>query len=256
MARRWKCARCSTENDEGVLTCSNCRMIRGAVVVPGTFNAPVPGPVVAAGPASAPVPEPDRPAAADPPGTIASSDLAPAPWDPSGIQVAAPEARLPLWRRIPIGWVIVGVLVLGGGIAGFLANANRSASGEITKGGDLVAADLRVGDCFDLKDPNLEEIGDVTAVPCANEHEYEMYFVGTMADGAFPTEDAFNAFFESNCLGAFESYVGKAYEDSELDIFWLVPVEDSWGAGDRSVQCAVYHPRIHRLTGSMKGSAR
>lgn len=244
MARQWKCARCGTPNDEGTLTCSNCRMIRGAVVVPGSFSQRVEPPALDAGPA-----------AAEPPPTIASGELAPMSWDGSAAP-AAPAGSVPLWRRIPLGLVVVAVLVIGGGIVGFLSNANRSSSGEITRGGDLVASDLRVGDCFDLKDASTDQIGEVNAVPCEVAHEYEMYFVGTMADGAFPSDDAFEAFFEANCIDSFEAYVGKSYQASELDIFWLVPVEDGWNAGDRSVQCAVYHPQISRLTESLKGSGR
>jgi membrane protease subunit (stomatin/prohibitin family) len=32
MAKGWKCARCSTSNDDAVLSCSGCGMIRGSVV--------------------------------------------------------------------------------------------------------------------------------------------------------------------------------------------------------------------------------
>jgi len=32
------------------------------------------------------------------------------------------------------------------------------------------------------------------------------------------------------------------YDDSELEIYWLAPTGDAWGAGGRSAQCAVYHP--------------
>jgi putative regulator of septum formation len=245
MARQWKCARCGTPNDEGTLTCSNCRMIRGAVVVPGSFSQRVEPPAVDT-----------EASAAEPPATIASGELAPTSWDGSGVRVAAPSASVPFWRRIPLGLVVVAVLVVGGGIVGYLSNANRSSSGEITKGGDLVVSDLRVGDCFDLKDASADQVGEVTAVPCGVAHEYEMYFVGAMADGVFPSDDAFDAFFENNCIDSFEAYVGRAYEASELDIFWLVPIEDGWNAGDRSVQCAVYHPQISRLTESLKGSGR
>ena len=42
----------------------------------------------------------------------------------------------------------------------------------------MTAADLRVGDCFDLKDPAADEIDDVTAGPCTAAHEFEMFFVG------------------------------------------------------------------------------
>jgi len=176
-------------------------------------------------------------------------------WDPAA-ELAAPPPAIPLWRRIPFGWIVVGVLVFGGAIGGLIFNAARGSSGEITKAGDLTAGDLRAGDCFDLKDPSAQEIGDVKAVPCTTEHEYEAFFVGAMPEGDYPTEAAFTAWLEANCAPAFASYVGKPYDDSELDIFWLQPTNESWTNGDRSIQCAVYHPQIPRLTESLKGSVR
>ena len=168
----------------------------------------------------------------------------------------APVAKAPLWQRLPLGWIVVGLFVAAGAIGGFIFNASRSDSGEITKSGDLAASDLRVGDCFDLKDPEAEEVGDVTAIPCTSEHEYEMFFSGTMPEGPFPDDKGFVDWLDTNCVPAFGSYVGLAYEESELDIFWLQPTGEAWADGDRSIQCAVYHPRIHRLTESLKGSAQ
>ena len=59
-----------------------------------------------------------------------------------------------------------------------------------------------------------------------------------------------------NCGPAFDAYVGKVYEESELDIYWFYPLSDGWNDGDRSVRCAASHPRIQRLTESIKGSNR
>jgi Septum formation len=96
----------------------------------------------------------------------------------------------------------------------------------------------------------------VTALPCSSEHEYETFFVGAMAEGAFPTDDAFIEWIDGNCVPAFNAYVGRTYEESELDFTWLQPTGDAWNDGDRSMQCVLYHPRIHRLTESLAGSER
>ncbi len=120
----------------------------------------------------------------------------------------------------------------------------------------MTAVDLRVGDCYDLKDPAAEEVDAVLAKPCSEEHEYELFYAGSLPEGSFPPEATFTSFVNDNCTPAFETYVGKAYTDSELEIFYFVPTSGAWEAGDRSIQCAVYHPRVHRLTGSLQGSAR
>lgn len=253
-SRDWKCPHCSTHNPGSSLTCAGCGRIQGSVVVPG--SPPV-------------IPNPPPPAASPPaqpsegwqaPG--AGWQTPPADQQASGWQAAAsdgtsvPAASTPLWRRLPIGWLIVGVLVFGGAIAGFIFNASRSSTGEINRSGDMTANDLRVGDCFDLKDPSADEIFDVSAHPCTEAHEYEVFFVGNMADGTYPTEDTVTTFIVDNCGPAFDAYVGKTYQDSVLDFSWLSPSDESWGDGDRTVQCAIYDPAQTRLTSSIKASAR
>ena len=118
----------------------------------------------------------------------------------------------------------------------------------------MTAADLRVGDCFDLKDPAADEVDDVTAGPCTVAHEFEMFFVGSLPEGEFPADQVFATYVKDNCYPAFGAYIGKAYADSELEMYSLTPTDDSWRAGDHSVQCAAYHPRVHRQTQSLKGS--
>ena len=251
MARGWKCPRCSNENGEGTMNCSRCGLIQGGVVVPGSY---VPPPETESGATGSAGPDPAasvwRPQPAPAP-TGPDGSPEPIPGGVSGPPVgwvqpspapSAAQGGVPLWRRIPPGLVIFGVILLVGAIGGLVFNASRSDTGEIIRSGNLTAKDLRAGDCFDLKDPEAEEVDEVTALPCTDEHEYEMFFVGNLADGAFPAEDTVTTFLTANCLPAFTTFVGMAYEDSELDIFWLSPTEESWRLGDHSIQCAVYHP--------------
>ena len=237
MAKGWKCARCSTPNFDGAITCSKCGLLRGSAVIPTSYG-PSPG-------WQAPAPDPT---AGVPPGPEPPFD-----W---GGWSAAPAPR-PLWRRIPIGWVIVAVLVVGGGIAGAIFNASRAPTGEISKGGDLSALELRVGDCFDLKDASTETIGDVTALPCTELHEYEIFFVGamSMAERIYPSQEELDGYVDLYCRPTFYTYVGKIYAESELEIFTLFPTNEGWGDGDRSVSCAA-HLGDGRLSASVKGSKR
>jgi hypothetical protein len=197
------------------------------------------------------------------PGSIAG--WTPPPW------TASPDAFSRIPARWLIVWLIVGALVLVGAVGGWYFNASRSATGEIDKSGDLSVVDLRVGDCFDDKDPSADEIEDVKAVPCTTEHEFEVFYVGTMGKGSYPTdaagehrnhgrqvldiEGAFWTYLDHNCIPAFRAYIGKSwYGGSDLDIYWLVPTDDAWRAGDRTVQCAAFNPVIYRLTESLRGT--
>ena len=95
----------------------------------------------------------------------------------------------------------------------------------------------------------------MTAHPCTEAHEYEVFYVGSLAGGEYPTDDVTTTFVVDNCGPAFDAYVGKAYVDSQLDFSYLSPSVESWRDGDRSVQCAAFDPRNARLTISIKGIA-
>ena len=177
-------------------------------------------------------------------------------WRPSS--APTPEAPPSTGSRLlgllrPLGIVAVIAVVA---IGAWWFSAKRDDSGAISDAGDLSSLELRVGDCFDLKDATAEYIDDVDARPCSETHEYEVFLVQDMPGGDFPSEATFDAYVADACLPAFATFVGLEYEQSELEIFYLVPSEDSWSEGDRAVMCAVYHPRIDELTGSLKGSAR
>jgi hypothetical protein len=269
MARGWKCPRCSTQNGEGIMNCSKCGLIQGGVYVPSTYVPPegtaaneLPTTATATAAAADAQPGPAADTSALPPAAhgvgapllLGSEEHPTAGWVPP-YPIAPPPSR-PLWRRIPIGLLIFGVLVVGGAVAGFITNASRSDTGDITKGGDLTSNDLRVGDCWDMKDPSADTVDNVAAKPCGEVHEYEVFYIASMAEGAYPGEEAFTTYVDGACVPAFETYVGAAYDSSTLDISWLYPGSDGWAAGDRTIECSVYDPNDNELTASLRSSRR
>jgi ribosomal protein L40E len=155
-----------------------------------------------------------------------------------------------LLRRF--AWVpIVALFAIGGVIFA----AQRGDNGEITRGGTLAISDLQIGDCFDHQDADAEEADEVNARRCDESHQFEMMSIGSMSDGGYPSEAAFEEFVGANCLPAFDAYVGLAYEQSRLEVYWYFPVEDGWNRGDHVVQCAIYDPLKSQLTGSLRGAA-
>jgi hypothetical protein len=232
MPKQWKCARCATKNPETTLTCGVCRMIRGAVVVPATFaTLPI-----------APVAQiPDK------------RFVAQGAWPlaPTGSEWAAHADRGRLRGPFRGGAVILVIFLIAVGVTIYF-QADRSPTGEITDAGNLGVTSLLVGDCFDLKQPS-EEFAEVTARPCSDPHQYELFWIGSVADGPYPDDATFEDFFYDDCVDRFRHYVGTAWGDNRLDIYWLVPTRDSWAAGDRDVQCSVFDPRNPRLTYSLRG---
>jgi hypothetical protein len=155
-----------------------------------------------------------------------------------------------LLRRF--GWVmLVAVLAIGG----LIFAARRDDSGQITQGGTIAIADLRVGDCFDQKDVDAEQADEVDARRCDDGHQFEMMSIGTMSNGSYPSDAEFENFVGTVCLPAFDEYVGLAYEDSRLEVYWYYPLEDGWAEGDHLIQCAIYDPLNSEVVGSLRGAA-
>jgi hypothetical protein len=149
----------------------------------------------------------------------------------------------------------VGVVIIIAGVGLFL-NARRDDNGQISNAGTLQVGDLRVGDCFDQGTADGEEFDSVDAKPCGEAHRYEMFHVGAMPTGSYPSDDAMTAWVGANCLPAFEAYVAASIETTALDFTWYTPTEASWNDGDNTVLCAVFDPNQPSVTGSLKGSGR
>jgi hypothetical protein len=169
----------------------------------------------------------------------------------------APPARGPATNVLGIllrYWWVIAIVVVG--VGGFIFNAQRDSDGQITNSGNLQVTDLRVGDCFDLKDRDAELLEEVTARPCSEGHEYELYFRGNLPAGAFPAEDTIITWLGDNCLPAFDAYVGMTYAESRYDFSWFEPTEEGWADGDHEVSCAVFDPAQPVLTTTVRNSAQ
>jgi Septum formation len=260
---------------------------------PGPPGQPPPQPQPQSWPQQGMQPPADRVVDPNGPATDAASTptdgWTPPPWT-AGTQAdwtpppSSPDAAgTRPFSRIAAGLLIAVALLLLGSVAGWYFDGSRSATGEhevapteptqvhtevatpdeIGESEDLNADEiniddsdhLRVGDCFDLKHP-LADIEHVRKVPCTTEHDYELFYVGAMRKRSHPTLDAFVDYVIDYCDPAFGHYVGKDIDDSELDYDWLVPTEDAWRSGDRTVQCAAYDPNNSLLKGSVRGAHR
>jgi len=217
---RWVCPRCFESNEADADRCAKCGLERGA------------DPAAAASTAS------DAPPAA--PGTEGAQPAQPAgPWTAA----PAPQSNRPGWLQLVLRFWWVGLLVVGGGIAAVQY-----------LGGSRPVTDITVGDCFDME--NTQLIDDVTRRECTEPHQYEMYFIGELPDGPYPSDTEVQVWLEANCRPAFADYVGVEYDSSALYVLNITPNEDGWNDGDHSVQCAIYDQENPELTESVKDAAR
>lgn len=113
---------------------------------------------------------------------------------------------------------------------------------------------LQEGQCFDDEGTFKDQVAQVPIVDCDQPHDNEIYHVAEITDSDFPGSDAVEAKADSECIDAFESFVGTPYDVSELAAGWLVPTEDSWAEGDRSVVCFAYRIDLEKMNGTVEGS--
>lgn len=150
--------------------------------------------------------------------------------------------------------VVLGVLVAACG--GAVADVVDQAGEAIDDVGDESVFSMEVGLCFDDEEETGGEVSSVPDVPCEEPHDNEVFALIQYTGETFPGQDAMQAEAKDLCIGDFEAYVGLAYEESELEVYPLVPTPGSWDNGDREIICALYALDLSELTGSMKGSAR
>ncbi|PPF15437.1 MULTISPECIES: septum formation family protein [unclassified Rathayibacter] len=143
------------------------------------------------------------------------------------------------------------------GLNGLMGGETRDdETGEITEGGTTDVFQLRVGDCLNGElSEEATEVTDVPTVPCTDPHVYEVFQNLTMADAdEYPGESVATEQAETDCVTAFESFTGIGYQDSAYDFSYYYPTAESWGTGDRTINCMITDPN-GPSTGTLAGVA-
>jgi Septum formation len=109
-----------------------------------------------------------------------------------------------------------------------------------TESEEVNVYDLEVGDCVAA----VTDGSTVQTVPCSEPHSEEVFAAVSLpgGDGDFPGYAAIDARAEELCTAEFEGFVGLPYEDSMLHMYFVIPSEELWDAGDQVVLCTIYDP--------------
>lgn len=111
---------------------------------------------------------------------------------------------------------------------------------------------LEVGQCID-SEADSGEVGSVPVVECDQPHQGEIYALPQLPDGDFPGAEEIEETAKEECGGsAYTEYVGLPYQESEFEVSFLLPTEQTWGDGDREIACIVQNEE----PGSVRGSNR
>ncbi|MGE5133117.1 MAG: DUF4190 domain-containing protein [Gemmatimonadota bacterium] len=152
------------------------------------------------------------------------------------------------------GLVLSGLWLLA--IAGLIAAAivvspSRSASGQITKGGQVSIFSLRVGDCFQNPAGGGElQVLTVTAVPCTTAHNAQTFAEFTPAGSSYPGRAALIRQASQGCQSRVSGNLDKTKITSTMTLRYIFPEPQTWADGHRAIICLVADSRTD-LTGSL-----
>lgn len=119
-------------------------------------------------------------------------------------------------------------------------------------GNSTSAFNMRVGQCVQL--PDDSQVSRLETSECTEAHDGEVFHIAKLTDATLPSEDEMKEKAKDNCTGAFEPYVGKSYEESDLEVTWLYPTTQTWATGDREIICIATSMNEDRLMDSVKDS--
>ena len=139
-------------------------------------------------------------------------------------------------------------------LASSIAALSMTLSACSLLGDNTSAFDVEVGQC--VQNAESEEISDLQVTDCAKPHQAEIFYtVELSAKQRIPEEDL-SDYARDTCIDAFEGYVGRSYEESELDTTELYPSEESWATGERTIACFAISADGEPLVGSIKDSKK
>jgi hypothetical protein len=122
---------------------------------------------------------------------------------------------------------------------------------------------LRQGECMndasasDAIDGDTDSVEQVRKRPCSEPHKYEIYHVHRVEDAQYPGQAAIETLSEKVCLENFVSFVGREYEESDLNYQMLWPTQSGWDEeNDREIVCMLSTMDDSMLVGSMRDSKR
>ena len=152
-------------------------------------------------------------------------------------------------KRLAYGALVVSLcwmIAIGVAVALGLDGLRREGIGRTVS-----ISQVEVGRCFDAN-LEAEALRVVRIADCAVAHTGEAYAT-VRANLAGLSAEQTGSVATQQCATAFNAFVGKPYERSELDMYYVV-LEDR-AVADGNVLCLLGMPGM-KLTGSMRGSQR
>ncbi|WP_051479240.1 septum formation family protein [Arthrobacter sp. H5] len=146
------------------------------------------------------------------------------------------------------------LLLSGCGLFG-AGEPERDAEGQVVEDAETDASALEVGDC--MTDNGTAEDPAIMMMPCADEHQYEVFATTELPGDEYPGDREADAAAQEFCSGEFEKFVGITYDESELLIQYFYPQETSWtDESGRKISCLIAQAAEAPTTESLQNSNR
>ncbi|PWD51675.1 hypothetical protein C8046_14500 [Serinibacter arcticus] len=150
------------------------------------------------------------------------------------------------WRRSPriatagialgavgtIGWVVVGVVAA---LGGFTTSGGTSEAGDVAEPRTVHPSLVAPGNCVELL-PAQQEVGEVTLVPCAQDHVAQALTTWELDDASYPGPEGALKTAEDICTAELAE---RGLDGAEYLPWWFVPTPAAWDEGERTATCLV-----------------
>ncbi|MFJ9741631.1 DUF4190 domain-containing protein [Streptomyces sp. NPDC101166] len=158
------------------------------------------------------------------------------------------------------GMAIGGAVLSGLGLAMWillLATSGGSAFMEGVREGAArnTSLSLAKGDCFDVPGASFDKnVYDVDKVPCAGEHDAEVFGVVPLGGDSYPGDSSVTHEAEDQCWTLKSAYAMDSWSLTEdVEVYHLTPTRESWEWGDHEITCVFAHTdEKGALTGSLR----
>ncbi|MFF9484387.1 DUF4190 domain-containing protein [Streptomyces sp. NPDC014676] len=157
------------------------------------------------------------------------------------------------------GMAIAGTALSSLGLALWTAALASGVLSDVWEGlkdgtrGDSVLT-LAKGECFDSPGGLEGWSADAGRVPCAREHDGEVFAVVRLPGDRYPGDDSLTGTAGERCHDLRDAYVMDGWAlPATVGVYYLVPSRESWRFGDREITCVFgdQDPR-KTLTGSLR----
>ncbi|MFE5602302.1 DUF4190 domain-containing protein [Streptomyces coelicoflavus] len=163
------------------------------------------------------------------------------------------------------GFAVAGCVLSSVGLALWALTLSTGAVSDFWEGfrdaarGEGTAYALEKGECFTTPGGSLQGVTyDVDQVPCAAEHDGEVFAVFALPrGGSYPGDDALTSMADLRCYGLVREYAMDDWAlPADVDVYYLTPTRRSWLSNDREITCLFGSTDERKnLTGSLRNDA-